>query len=279
MRCNDGVHFTRSGGIFVGLRLAPELAALGQAHASAVAGWRLGGASATIDPVMVREPALPVVRRATTDDVDAMAAQLARTFWDDPVAMLHLPEGAAPRGRPARLLPHPDAGRLPPLRGLLHGRGLQRARPSGPRAGKPLLTGLAGILTMLPVLPYVAANLRTTLRLLNLIEAMHPHEPHWYLATLGTAVEQQGKGIGGALMRPVLAHCDAEGMPCYLESSKERNVPFYRRHGFEVVEGGAAAPRRAAALDHVAGAEPSRGLSHLGLDRPLLPPVVPAARA
>ena len=35
VRCTDGVHFTRSGGIFVGLTLAPELAALGQAHAAA----------------------------------------------------------------------------------------------------------------------------------------------------------------------------------------------------------------------------------------------------
>ena len=68
------------------------------------------------------------------------------------------------------------------------------------------------------------------------MESKHPRQPHWYLATLGTAVEQQGKGVGSALMRPVLEHCDAEGIPCYLESSKERNVPFYRRHGFEVVE-------------------------------------------
>ena len=103
-------------------------------------------------------------------------------------------------------------------------------------AGKPLLTGLGGILTMLPVLPYVATNLGTTLRLLALIESKHPHEPHWYLATLGTAVDRQGTGVGSALLRPVLEHCDAEGIPCYLESSKERNLPFYRRHGFEVVE-------------------------------------------
>ncbi len=50
-----------------------------------VAGWRVARSSATIDPVMVHEPALPVVRRATADDVTAMAAQMARTFLDDPV--------------------------------------------------------------------------------------------------------------------------------------------------------------------------------------------------
>ncbi len=38
VRCGDGVHFTRSGGIFVGLKLAPELAALGHAHATASPG-------------------------------------------------------------------------------------------------------------------------------------------------------------------------------------------------------------------------------------------------
>jgi hypothetical protein len=38
VRCTDGVHFTQSGGIYVGRRLAPELAALGQAHANASPG-------------------------------------------------------------------------------------------------------------------------------------------------------------------------------------------------------------------------------------------------
>jgi len=33
VRCGDGVHFSQSGGIFVGMQLAPELATLGQAHA------------------------------------------------------------------------------------------------------------------------------------------------------------------------------------------------------------------------------------------------------
>jgi peptidoglycan/LPS O-acetylase OafA/YrhL len=38
VRCTDGVHFSRSGGILVGLRLVPDLAALGQAHASSSPG-------------------------------------------------------------------------------------------------------------------------------------------------------------------------------------------------------------------------------------------------
>ena len=37
-RCGDGVHFTHSGGVYVGQRLAPDLAALGQVHANASRG-------------------------------------------------------------------------------------------------------------------------------------------------------------------------------------------------------------------------------------------------
>ena len=43
VRCNDGVHFTRSGGIYVGQRLAPDLATLGQAHATASPGGAWAG--------------------------------------------------------------------------------------------------------------------------------------------------------------------------------------------------------------------------------------------
>jgi hypothetical protein len=43
VRCADGVHFTRSGGIYVGQRMAPELAALGQAHATASPGGEWSG--------------------------------------------------------------------------------------------------------------------------------------------------------------------------------------------------------------------------------------------
>jgi len=32
----------------------------------------------------------------------------------------------------------------------------------------------------------------------------------------------------------MLERCDAERAAAYLESSNEKNVPLYRRHGFEV---------------------------------------------
>jgi ribosomal protein S18 acetylase RimI-like enzyme len=177
----------------------------------------------------------PAVRRATASDVDAMAAQLALTFYDDPV-IGHIFRNEARRmeGLRTYFSTQMRADYLP-FGGCYTTDGYHGSAIWAP-AGKPFLTGVRALTAMLPVFPYVVAHMATTLRLLNLVEGMHPHEPHWYLATLGTAVELQGQGVGSALMQPVLEHCDAEGLPAYLESSKERNVPFYRRHGFEVVK-------------------------------------------
>jgi ribosomal protein S18 acetylase RimI-like enzyme len=66
--------------------------------------------------------------------------------------------------------------------------------------------------------------------------ARHPERPHWYLMHLGVVPEQQGRGAGTALMRPVLERCDRERVPAYLETSTELNLVLYRRHGFEVFE-------------------------------------------
>ena len=35
-------------------------------------------------------------------------------------------------------------------------------------------------------------------------------------------------------MAPMVQRCDEEGMPAFLESSKEQNLAFYHRFGFEV---------------------------------------------
>lgn len=64
------------------------------------------------------------------------------------------------------------------------------------------------------------------------MEAAHPAEPHWYLGVVATVPEEQGRGLGARILRPVLELCDREGVPAYLESSNGRNLPFYFRHGF-----------------------------------------------
>ena len=91
-----------------------------------VAGWRLAGRSATIDPDMVPEPALPVVRRATDGRRRRHGGAAGQDLLRRPGHRAHLPQPAAPRRRPARLLPHADARRLPPVRWLLHDRRLRR---------------------------------------------------------------------------------------------------------------------------------------------------------
>jgi ribosomal protein S18 acetylase RimI-like enzyme len=63
----------------------------------------------------------------------------------------------------------------------------------------------------------------------------HLKEPHWYLPMIGIEPTQQGKGHGSALMQHVLAQCDRDRLPAYLEASKPANVLFYERHGFEVL--------------------------------------------
>ncbi len=59
-------------------------------------------------------------------------------------------------------------------------------------------------------------------------------EPHWYLAAIGVEPQQQGKGVGGALMQPILQRADAARLACYLETHRESNVRLYQRHGFEI---------------------------------------------
>ncbi|MDQ1511426.1 MAG: hypothetical protein QOG50_3270 [Actinomycetota bacterium] len=60
--------------------------------------------------------------------------------------------------------------------------------------------------------------------------------PHWYLMLLGADPLFRRQGAGTALLAPVLARCDENGVPAYLETQKAENVPWYHRFGFEVVE-------------------------------------------
>ncbi|MCP2262017.1 Acetyltransferase (GNAT) family protein [Streptoalloteichus tenebrarius] len=67
-----------------------------------------------------------------------------------------------------------------------------------------------------------------------LCEPYKPSEPHWWLATVGVRSELQGRGLGAAVLRAGLVEVDRSGSPAFLETSDERNVRLYRRLGFEV---------------------------------------------
>ncbi len=70
----------------------------------------------------------------------------------------------------------------------------------------------------------------------RLDEERAPAYPHWRLGMLGVRPEAQGKGIGSKHVLGKLRMLDEAGTPVYLTSSNPRNVPFYERLGFSVVD-------------------------------------------
>lgn len=171
------------------------------------------------------------VREATAPDIEGITAVLVQAFHDDPVMLYIFRKGPAKK---SRAFFTSDAKRSL-TKGALY------TTAGGPPQGAAIwmapgewkIGGLE-LLGQLPMLFQIGTDTPRALALLSQVEKVHPEEPHWYLGVLGTAPEHQGTGVGSALIRPVLQKCDAEGVPAYLESSKESNIPFYERHRFKV---------------------------------------------
>ncbi|WP_079126237.1 GNAT family N-acetyltransferase [Streptomyces sp. ERV7] len=67
----------------------------------------------------------------------------------------------------------------------------------------------------------------------RLTAGVHPHgRAHTYLLLIAVAPDRQGRGVGAALVAPVLERCDREGLPAYLEASSARSSLLYERLGF-----------------------------------------------
>jgi ribosomal protein S18 acetylase RimI-like enzyme len=174
------------------------------------------------------------VRRAAAGDVPAMAAMLARAFADDPIARWSCPRDDL---RP----------------GVLEGFHGARARQLI-RDGEVWMSADATSAALWADPGHWKTSFRDDLELaatmrdprhwrraplvgygLLGLEGHHPPEPpHWYLAVLGTDPAAQGRGLGSAVLAPVLEGCDRDGIDAYLVSSKERNINFYARFGFRV---------------------------------------------
>jgi ribosomal protein S18 acetylase RimI-like enzyme len=176
------------------------------------------------------------VRRARAEDVPALAAMLARSFFDDPVASWawrpdELRPDALERFQAIRLRQLIDAQEVWTTDELA-----SAALWAPPKQWhmSPREVAMLGRCFMRPSLfarlPLVALGWEK-------LDRAHPRSPpHFYLAVLGTDPDAQGQGLGSAVLRPVLEQCDNDQVAAYLESSKERNVDFYARHGFRVLD-------------------------------------------
>ena len=175
----------------------------------------------------------PAVTRAATEDAPALARTLARAFAADPVSVWFY----------AR-----EADRLARLQ-----RGYERLflrRIALPRDATFTVAGHAGVAMWLPpgqahlgaleqlrLLPAMVAefgrDLPRAMRRMGAMDAVHPHEPHWYLWLLGVDPQHQGEGLGSLLLAEVLDRCDRDRVPAYLQATTPRSRELYLRHGFE----------------------------------------------
>jgi GNAT superfamily N-acetyltransferase len=173
------------------------------------------------------------VRVATAGELPALARTLARAFDDDPVTRHLIPPGT--RRREERIAAFMALGAKTSMG---DGTVWTTAESSGAavwrRPGRWRVPAREAVRDAPSAVRALGRRLPVGIATLRAIESRHPTEPHWYLGILGTEPAEQGKGIGGALMAPVLERCDGEGLPAYLETSKERNVLYYQRFGFRV---------------------------------------------
>ncbi|MBN9531954.1 MAG: GNAT family N-acetyltransferase [Alphaproteobacteria bacterium] len=172
------------------------------------------------------------VRNATRADTAAVSQSLARAFYDDPVFSFFLPDEAT------RLK------KLESVMGILFRLGLPHescyttAQYESVTLWRPPnewdVPFWAYITNGPKLMSAFGRGLPRVLSTMDRMEKIHPHEPHWYLQTIGTDPAFQGKGYGGAIMRHRLAVADEAHLPCYLESSKDTNIPIYQNFGFVV---------------------------------------------
>jgi GNAT superfamily N-acetyltransferase len=176
------------------------------------------------------------IGKATEADRSEVVTALAQAFYDDPVLGWFLPD---------------DARRMRQLESLFGYFGEKvwfaldetytTAMAAGAAVWMPPDTWRVGVWDQVRMLPGMASaiGLRGIPRLLrgfNLMESKHPHDRHYYLPLIGVRPEWQGRGLGTALLLPVLERCDRDKMPAYLEATTPRNLACYQRNGFEVTQ-------------------------------------------
>lgn len=177
----------------------------------------------------------PQIRPAAgPDDHEAAAEALALAFTDDP-AWAHLLRD--PKVRAERLLVFftSEIGNLVPEHREVWIADDGSGAAIWARPGRWRVPMSATFSQARPMMRAFGRHLPLAMWTQMRFERHHPRSPrHWYLHYLGVEPRRQGRGLGGALMAPVLAECDGEGVPAHLEASTERNRRLYERHGFNL---------------------------------------------
>jgi GNAT superfamily N-acetyltransferase len=179
--------------------------------------------------------AVQEVRKATLDDVPKLALALARAFDEDPPMQWFLPDERR-RVELARLMFDVMLRRLH----LVRDECWTTEDVVGGALWVPPGRWRLGFFSQMRLLPSMirvfGRGLGRAQRGLAVMDSGHPRVRHYYLDSLGVAPEWQGRGLGSALMQPVLARCDREGVPAYLNAGSPRSRNLYLRHGFHVTE-------------------------------------------
>lgn len=171
-------------------------------------------------------------RRLERSEVGGAATVLARAFFDDPVSTFAWPDAGKRVARSERAFG--TQLRVLGDRREVH---VDASFSSVAVFARPdeWVVPIATTLRMLP------GYLRSAVRLRALVaytktDRLHPDEPHWYLEYLGTDPQRQGRGLGAQVLASLLARADADGLSVWAWSSNRRNLAFYHRHGFLVLD-------------------------------------------
>ena len=177
------------------------------------------------------------VRAARRDEAAVLGEVLADAFADDPVfAWLIPPQVHSREGRLRTFFTSMSRGYLRQGKPCyVTGDASAAALWAAPGSWSMPLSQI--ILEAAPNGLAFRGRLLRALRTQLQIERLHAGQSpaHWYLGYLGTRHDRQGQGLGTRMLREVLAPLDTDGVPAYLESSNERNLPLYERNGFRVV--------------------------------------------
>jgi GNAT superfamily N-acetyltransferase len=179
----------------------------------------------------------PELRHATAEDVPRLRAMLAEAFFDDPVFGWLIPDDSKRRARLRRYFGI-DLRHLTLPRGRVWTTsdltGAALSLPPGKWRVPPHVSVLQGSAFGVQIARAARLGAAMEWRHMRLVRGVGG--THYYVRDIGVHPKEQGKGLGGALMRPTLDRCDREGLPAYIEASSERSAALYERLGFEHIE-------------------------------------------